>query len=133
MPSGTTADVTEPNEGNSIVAARLDYINFVKHSSNTWYFKKNADDTEGAQYADIVVRDGYLGYEKKNNGKGGYWWTAESFVGEDGKTYACYLKTDAYKTGSTVAGSKSGNVIETYGRDKTLLRDAYAVRCVREK
>lgn len=133
MPSGTTADVTEPNEGNSIVAARLDYINFVKHSTNTWYFKKNVDDTEGTQYADILVRDGYLGYEKKNNGKGGYWWTAESFVGEDGKTYACYLKTDAYKTGSTVAGNTSGNVIETYGRDATLLRDAYAIRCVREK
>ena len=32
MPGGTTADVTEPDEGNSIVAARLDYINFVKHS-----------------------------------------------------------------------------------------------------
>lgn len=128
MPSGTTADVTEPNEGNSIVVARLDYINFVKHLTNTWYFQKNADDTEGTQYADIVVRDGYLGYEKKNNGKGGYWWAAESFVGDDGKTYACYLKTDAYKTSSS-----SGNVINTYGRDATLLRDAYAVRCVREK
>lgn len=133
MPSGTTADVTEPNEGNSIVAARLDYINFVKHSQNTWYFKKNADDTNGTRYADIVVRDGYLGYEKKDNGKGGYWWTAESFIGEDGKTYACYLKTDAYKAGSTVAGSTSGNVIKTYGRDATMLRDAYAVRCVREE
>lgn len=128
MPSGTTADVTEPNEGNSIVVARLDYINFIKHLTNTWYFQKNADDTEGTRYADIVVRDGYLGYEKKNNGKGGYWWAAESFVGEDGKTYACYLKTDAYKTSSS-----SGNVINTYGRDATLLRDAYAVRCVREK
>ena len=132
MPGGTTADVTEPNEGNSLVAARLDYINFVKHSGNNWYFQRHAGDAEGTRYPDIVVRDGYLGYEKKNNGSGGYWWAAEAFVGEDGKTYACYLKTDAYKTGSTVAGSKSGNVIETYGRDATLLRDAYAVRCVRE-
>ena len=94
---------------------------------------KNADDTEGTYYQDIRSRDGYMGYEKKNAGSGGYWWAAEAYQGEDGKAYACYLNTDSYKPGSVVAGSTSGNIINTYGRDKTLLRDAYAVRCVREE
>ena len=132
MPTGTTQDVTEPDEGNSIVAARLDYINYVEVSGSNWHFQANASDAEGVYYPALRSLEGTNGTEKKNAGSGGYWWTAEAFVGDDGRTYACYLNTDAYKTGSVVAGSTSGNVINTYGRDEYLLRDAYAVRCVRE-
>ena len=135
MPTGTTKDVTEPNEGNSIVAARLDYINYVKVSGSDWHFKANADDTEGVYYPALKSLEGTNGKEKNNAGSGGYWWTSESYVGDDAHAYACYLNTDAYKGGSVVAGSTSGNVINTYGRTGTyarLLRDAYAVRCVRE-
>ena len=133
MPTGTTSDVTEPDEGNSIVTARLDYINYVKVSGSDWHFKANADDATGVYYPALKSLEGKNGTEKKNAGYGGYWWAAEAFVGEDGRTCACYLNTDQYKTGSVVAGSTSGNVIDTYGRDEYLLRDAYAVRCVREE
>ena len=132
MPTGTTEDVTEPNEGNSIVAARLDYINYVKVSGSDWHFKANADDTEGVYYPALKSLEGTNGKEKNNAGSGGYWWTSESYVGDDAHAYACYLNTDAYKEGSVVSGSTSGNIINTYGRDEYLLRDAYAVRCVRE-
>lgn len=131
MPSGSTKLVYD-EDGDIDVAGRLEHINYVKRKSY-WYFMKNADDTEGTYYQDIRSRDGYMGYEKKNAGSGGYWWAAEAYQGEDGKAYACYLNTDSYKSGSVVAGSTSGNIINTYGRDKTLLRDAYAVRCVREE
>lgn len=133
MPTGTTSDVTEPDEGNSIVTARLDYINYVKVSGSDWHFMANADDATGVYYPALKSLEGKNGTEKKNAGYGGYWWAAEAFVGENGRTYACYLNTDQYKTGSVVAGSTSGNVIDTYGRDEYLLRDAYAVRCVREE
>ena len=132
MPTGTTGDVTEPDEGNSIVTARLDYINYVKGSGSDWHFKANADDTEGVYDPALESLEGTNGKEKDNNGYGGYWWAAEAFAGDNGRTYACYLNTDQYKTGSVIAGSKSGNVINTYGRDEYLLRDAYAIRCVRE-
>ena len=116
--SGTNADIEK---------GKLSYINYVKAQEGTdkWYFKKNADDTEGVQYQDIRARDGREGYQKKNAGYGGYWWAAEAYAGAD-RAYACYLKTDQY-----VQGADRYNEIQTYGRGY-LLRDAYAVRCVRE-
>lgn len=116
--SGTNADIEK---------GKLSYINYVKALEGTdkWYFKKNADDTEGVQYQDIRARDGREGYKKKNAGYGGYWWAAEAYAGAD-RAYACYLKTDQY-----VQGADRYNEIQTYGRGY-LLRDAYAVRCVRE-
>lgn len=117
--TGTNADVEN---------GKLSYINYVRAIDGTdlWYFKKNADDTEGVPYQDIRARDGREGYQKRNAGYGGYWWSAEAYAGAD-RAYACYLKTDQYRQ-----GSDSYNEINTYGRGY-LLRDAYAIRCVREE
>lgn len=129
MPSGDTGDVTEEDAAGSVDGARGDHINYVKANGSDWYFKKNENDTEGVLYEDIRSRDGLNGKRKTNVGYGGYWWSAEAFVDGDGKTRACFLHTS-----SSTLGSK--NVINTYGRYDTqalYLRDAYAVRCVREE
>lgn len=121
-PNGTNKDME---------TGRLDCLNYVKatEGTNTWYFQKDIADTEGVPYDAIRSRDGFYGYQKKSAGEGGYWWSAEAYAGNEGKTYACYLNTDEYRQGSS---STKCNNITTYGRTN-LLRDAYAVRCVREK
>lgn len=116
--SGTNADIE---------VGRYNYINFVRATNtSTWYFMKDANDAEGTPYQVIRSRDGHYGYRKKNAGSGGYWWSAEAYAGAD-RTYACYLNTDTYSQGAS-----DHNKITTYGRGY-LLRDAYAIRCVREE
>ena len=124
----TFSGFTQCENGSTIgMESAYRYINAVKGTNtNTWYFMKNADDTQGSPYAVNRSRDGLTGDQKNNVGSGGYWWAAEAYTGEDGKAYACYLKTDQYKWGYT-----NYNQITTYGRGSEL-RDAYAVRCVRE-
>lgn len=121
-PSGTNGDVDNTH--------KLDSLNYVKATTGTynWYFKKNADDTEGVVYQAIRSRDGMEGYRKKNAGYGGYWWSAEAYD-NGGKATACYLNTDKF---DGEGYNSNYHVIKTYARG-TYLRDAYAIRCVREE
>ena len=132
MTSGNTGDVEDTDDGINVCLERLDYINFVKaeDGTNDWWFMRYPGDTEGVVYSVIRSRDGSTGKKKTSAGSGGYWWTAEAYVAEDGKQHAYYLNTDDYKKSASTS-STAGNRISTYVHN-TYLRDAYAIRCVRE-
>lgn len=132
MPSGNTSDVEDTDDGFDVLLERLDYINYVKAKvgTNDWWFIRYPGDTEGTLYSAIRSRDGKTGKEKTGAGEGGYWWTAEAFVAEDGKQHAYYLNTDEYADAAN--GTGTANIISTYVHN-TYLRDAYAIRCVREE
>lgn len=132
MTSGNTSDVEDTDDGFDVLLERLDYINYVKAKvgTNDWWFIRYPGDTEGVLYSAIRSRDGSTGMKKTGAGEGGYWWTAEAFVAEDGKQHAYYLNTDEFADAANGVGT--ANIISTYVHN-TYLRDAYAVRCVREK
>ena len=124
--SGFTDCASGTNE--DIENRRYNYVNYKRFGNGAWYFLKNSEDVTGSPYSNSnEARDGSTGKEKTGNGYGGWWWSAEAYTGDDGRAYACYLKTDQYLSGGT-----KYNVIQTYGRS-FYLRDAYAIRCVREE
>lgn len=134
MPSGTTGDVEDADNGFNIALQRLDYINFVEDNtdepSNEWAFMRYPGDTQGSIYPALNPIDGFDGKEESNV-SAGYWWSAEAYIdATDNRARACYLETDDYKT-SAGSSNKTGNTIDTYARTG-LLRLACPVRCVRE-
>lgn len=131
----TFSNFVNTTDGNTVGETnteRLASINYVR-ATNTdcWYFKKDENDTEGADYPAIGVRYGSTGSTQYSNSNhrndGGRWWSAEAFTASDGSVNACYLITDVY------ADSNIGthNEIQTYAKTASL-RDAFGVRCVRE-
>lgn len=133
MPSGSTYDVTDTDNGIPLCLQRLDHINFIKaNNSEDWWFKKNEADTEGSCYPGMQARSGRTGDVETGYGVGGRWWAAEAFIAESGEAQACYMRTDDWKESSSSSSANSGNSIRTY--EKTaLLRDVHGVRCVREE
>lgn len=136
MPGGDTGDLESQVDGHPICLQRLDYINFIKaNNSDDWWFKKNADDTEGSCWPGIGARSGRSGAGQGTNAQGynvgGRWWSAEAFMSADGEPQACYLMTDEW-TDSAPVSQTNGNEIDTYCTT-ALLRDLHGVRCVREE